>query len=87
MKTWNIHDARARFAGLLEACLAEGPQMITRRGAEVAVVVSAEAWQRLAAQADPCAKPPAATPADPSRISLVVPMRAGARHRVRVRIG
>ena len=40
MRTWPVQDAKARFSELLDACLAEGPQMLTRRGTETAK----EAW-------------------------------------------
>ena len=39
MHTWPVQDAKARFSELLDACLVEGPQMVTRRGAEAAVLV------------------------------------------------
>jgi prevent-host-death family protein len=44
-----MQDAKARFSELLEACLNEGPQIVTRRGVEVAVLVSIEEWRRLPA--------------------------------------
>jgi prevent-host-death family protein len=42
MQTWPIQDAKARFSEFLERCLAEGPQMVTKRGAEAAVLVPVE---------------------------------------------
>ena len=33
-------DAKARFSELLETCLREGPQLVTRRGADAAVLVT-----------------------------------------------
>jgi antitoxin Phd len=47
LKTWPVQDAKARFSEFLKTCLEEGPQMVTRRGAEVAVLVPTEAWRRL----------------------------------------
>ncbi|MDP2419446.1 MAG: type II toxin-antitoxin system Phd/YefM family antitoxin [Hydrogenophaga sp.] len=47
MHTWPVQDAKARFSQILNACLVEGPQMIIRNGAEVAVLVSAQEWRRL----------------------------------------
>ena len=41
MKTWPVQDAKARFSELIETCLREGPQLVTRRGLETAVVVPA----------------------------------------------
>lgn len=37
MHTWPVQDAKARLSEFLDACLVEGPQMVTRRGAEAAV--------------------------------------------------
>jgi prevent-host-death family protein len=47
MKNWPVQDAKARFSELLDTCLKEGPQMVTRRGTEVAVLVPTDAWRRL----------------------------------------
>lgn len=47
MKHWSVQDAKARFSELLRASLSEGPQMVTLRGADAAVLVPAEEWRRL----------------------------------------
>ncbi|HJS05261.1 MAG TPA: type II toxin-antitoxin system Phd/YefM family antitoxin, partial [Variovorax sp.] len=47
MNTWPVQDAKARFSEFLEACISEGPQMVTKRGAEAAVLVPVEEWRRL----------------------------------------
>jgi len=56
MKSWPVQDAKARFSEFLETCLAEGPQLVTRRGAEAAVLVSIDQWRRLQEQARPSLK-------------------------------
>jgi antitoxin Phd len=56
MKTWPVQDAKARFSELLDTCLREGPQMVTKRGAEAAVLVPARDWQRLRQAARPTLK-------------------------------
>lgn len=56
MKAWPVQDAKARFSEMLEACLKKGPQLVTRRGVEAAVLVPAEQWQRLASEAKPTLK-------------------------------
>lgn len=56
MKTWPVQDAKARFSEFLDACLADGPQMVTRRGAEAAVLVPAAQWQQLQSAARPSLK-------------------------------
>ena len=56
MHAWPVQDAKARFSEFLEKCLTEGPQMVTKRGAEAAVLVPAEEWRRLHAAARPSLK-------------------------------
>ena len=56
VKNWPVQDAKARFSEFLEKCLTEGPQMVTKRGAEAAVLVAAEEWRRLQASARPSLK-------------------------------
>ncbi|MEJ0049372.1 MAG: type II toxin-antitoxin system Phd/YefM family antitoxin [Rhodospirillales bacterium] len=51
MKRWPVQDAKAKFSELLDTCLSEGPQMVTRRGAEAAVLVPADVWRRMQARA------------------------------------
>jgi prevent-host-death family protein len=42
---WQVQDAKQRFSELLRCAHAEGPQIITRHGQEVAVVVDiADYW-------------------------------------------
>ncbi len=56
VKSWPVQDAKARFSELLETCLREGPQLVTRRGAEAAVLVPVEEWRRLRHAARPSLK-------------------------------
>src|ERR1700693_879272 len=56
MKTWPVQDAKARFSELLDTCLREGPQMVTKRGAEAAVLMPMDAWRRLQHAARPTLK-------------------------------
>jgi antitoxin Phd len=56
MRTWQVQDAKARFSELLEASLKEGPQVVTRRGVEAAVLVPVEEWRRLQKAARPTLK-------------------------------
>jgi prevent-host-death family protein len=49
MKSWPVQDAKARFSELLNACLREGPQTVTRRGQEAAVLVRIDDWRRMEA--------------------------------------
>jgi antitoxin Phd len=56
MHRWPAQNAKARFSELLDACLDEGPQLVTRRGVETAVVVPIAEWRRLCATAQPSLK-------------------------------
>jgi len=56
MQTWPIQVAKARFSDLLETCLTDGPQMVTKQGVEVAVLVPLDEWRRLQAAARPSLK-------------------------------
>lgn len=38
-RSWPVQEAKARFSEFLEASLTEGPQLVTRRGVEAAVLV------------------------------------------------
>ena len=42
-----MQDAKARFSELLETTLAEGPQIVTKRGVETVVLLPIEHWRRL----------------------------------------
>ncbi len=48
MSTWQLQEAKARFSELIQTAEAEGPQTITRRGINTAVVVPIEDWERFA---------------------------------------
>lgn len=47
MKVWPVQDAKARFSELLDMCERDGPQVVTRRGIEAAVLVPADEWRRI----------------------------------------
>ena len=57
----------------LETCLKEGPQVVTKRGAEAAVLVAAEEWRRLTDSARPTLKD--LLLADEPRAELTIPPR------------
>ncbi|MFZ1501260.1 MAG: type II toxin-antitoxin system Phd/YefM family antitoxin [Giesbergeria sp.] len=50
MNTWPLQDAKSRFSELVDKVLSEGPQAVTRRGAEAVVVVAAADFRRLTGQ-------------------------------------
>ena len=47
MGSWQLQEAKARFSDFLNAALEEGPQVVTRRGVEAAVLVPIEEWRRI----------------------------------------
>jgi prevent-host-death family protein len=47
MKTWPVEDAKAQFSEMLRACLTQGPQLVTKRGSDAAVLVPIDEWRRL----------------------------------------
>ncbi len=52
MSRWQTAEAKHQFTKLVEAAEAEGPQLVMRHSAPVAVVLSAEDYRRLKRQAD-----------------------------------
>ena len=56
MASWRVQDAKARFKEFLEAATETGPQIVTRRGVETAVLVPIQEWRRLQAVDRPSLK-------------------------------
>lgn len=44
---WQIQAAKQRFSELVRQAEADGPQVVTRHGREVVVVIAAEEYHRL----------------------------------------
>jgi antitoxin Phd len=51
--SWQLHDAKARFSEFIDAALTRGPQVVTRRGVEAAVLVPINEWRRMQQSARP----------------------------------
>ena len=81
-KRWPVQDAKARFSELLEASLREGPQIVTRRGVEAAVLVPVEQWRQLEQAARPKLKD--LLLAESPRAEIPVPPRRSWRRRAPV---
>ena len=79
LPTWPVQDAKARFSELLDTCIAQGPQMVTKRGAQAAVLVPVAQWRRMQAVARPSLK--ALLMSDEGRGELVLPERGLDQHR------
>jgi prevent-host-death family protein len=82
MHVWPVQDAKARFSELLNACVSEGPQVVTRRGAETAVLVPIAEWKRLNDAARPSLK--VLLLSDFSRGDFDVPQRGRAKRRATI---
>ncbi|MHB1332310.1 MAG: type II toxin-antitoxin system Phd/YefM family antitoxin [Sulfuriferula sp.] len=79
MNAWPVQYAKARFSELLNACVSEGPQVVTRRGAETAVLVPIAEWKRLSNAARPSLK--SLLLSDVGRADFELPQRGSARRR------
>jgi antitoxin Phd len=79
MKNWSVQDAKTRFSEFLETCLAEGPQLVTKRGVGTAVLVPLTQWQRLQHSARPTLKELLLAPG--GRAELEIPARGHQRRR------
>lgn len=53
---WAVQDAKAKFSELLNACLQQGPQVVTKRGHETAVLITIKEWNTLKQLAKPSLK-------------------------------
>jgi prevent-host-death family protein len=79
MKIWPVQHAKAKFSEMLETCVSEGPQMVSKRGIVEAVLVPVAEWERLQA-----AKPLTLKElllSDEGRFDLEIPPRGRARRR------
>ncbi|MDE2668746.1 MAG: type II toxin-antitoxin system Phd/YefM family antitoxin [Chloroflexota bacterium] len=79
-KAWQVQDAKARFSELLDASLADGPQIVTRRGIEAAVLVSIDQWRKLEERNRPTLKDLLLDP--DARTEELTPPRRRHRHRL-----
>jgi len=78
-KSWQVQDAKARFSEFLEASLTEGPQIVTKRGVETAVLVPIKQWRRLESMTTPNLKDLLLAPE--ARTEALTPPRRTHRHR------
>jgi prevent-host-death family protein len=47
MGSWQLQDAKARLSEVIATAKESGPQVITQRGVETAVVVPIDEWKKL----------------------------------------
>lgn len=62
VSTWPVASAKARLSELIDRAIADGPQVITRKGRDAVVVVSIEEWERKTKRAGNLAEFFAASP-------------------------
>ncbi len=79
MHSWPVQDAKARFSELLEACVSEGPQFLTKHGTQTAVLVPVAEWQRLSSIKRTSLK--ALLMTDVGRVDFELPARRQAKRR------
>ena len=80
MNTWPVQNAKAHYSELLNTCISDGPQMVTRRGEEAAVLVSIAEWRQLHHAARPSLK--ALLLSDMGRTEFDLPLRGLAKRRM-----
>jgi antitoxin Phd len=79
MGSWQVQDAKARFSEFLDATIEKGPQVVTRRGIETAVLVPIGEWNRLQRAARPNLKDLLLAPE--ARFENLIPERQKLRRR------
>ena len=47
MSRWQLQQAKQRFSELVERARTDGPQVVTRNGREVVVILDIEEYERL----------------------------------------
>ena len=78
-RKWPVQDAKSKFSEFLDTALAEGPQIVTKRGVETAVLLPIEQWRKLEQMTKPDLKELLLTP--DARTEDLTPPRGQHRHR------
>lgn len=47
MHAWQLQEAKNRFSEIVDMTLKEGPQLVTRRGQDVVVILSVKDYRRM----------------------------------------
>lgn len=48
--TWQLQEAKQKFSQLVRRAIEEGPQVVTRHGEEVVIILAADEYRRLTGQ-------------------------------------
>jgi prevent-host-death family protein len=62
MGSWQLQEAKAKLSEVIATAQTQGPQIITQRGVNTAVIIPFDEWERAQAKAPP---QPARRTADP----------------------
>lgn len=46
-QTWQLQEAKNKFSQVVNLALRDGPQIVTKRGVEAVVIMSADEYRRL----------------------------------------
>jgi prevent-host-death family protein len=49
IKTWQLQEAKNKFSRVVDDAVNRGPQIITKHGVEVAILISYESYQKMIA--------------------------------------
>ena len=69
-REWPVADAKAHFSEMIDRALAEGPQVVTRKGKRTVVVVPLEEWERRVKRQGNLAEFLAASPLRSSQLKV-----------------
>lgn len=47
IRMWQLQEAKSKFSQVVDEALTQGPQVITRHGVEVAIVLSYEEYRKV----------------------------------------
>ena len=78
-RKWPVQDAKSKFSEFLDTALAEGPQIVTKRGVETAVLLPIKQWRKLERMTKPDLKELLLT--SEARTEDLTPPRGQHRHR------
>ena len=49
MRTWQLQEAKNKFSEVVDGAINDGPQVVTRRGVETAIVLSYAEYRKILA--------------------------------------
>lgn len=52
MQTWQIQQAKSHFSEVIDMAITQGAQLVTRRGNEVAVILSVKDYEQISGRSN-----------------------------------